>query len=143
MKQIKLVIGILFIRGVAFAQVASAPQVVGHLAGPGAPRAQPGLRLYGTDSGWTFEHRGKIVTLFGDTWPTANRPCEPPPTNDDAQGVLPLHNPDGGVPPLFFETSRESPQDFSAIQLFRGSISIPMGFGRIPATGFSEGVRAI
>jgi hypothetical protein len=40
------------------AQTASAPQVVGRLVGPGATLAQPGLRLYGTDLGWTFAHQG-------------------------------------------------------------------------------------
>jgi hypothetical protein len=133
----------LLVQGIASAQTASAPQVVGRLAGPGAPQAQPGLRLYGTDSGWTFEHRGKLVMLFGDTWPTANLPCEfPPPINDDAQGTLPLSNP-GGVPPLLFETSPSSPTDFDPIKMFRGSTSLVMGFGKIPTTGFSDGKNAI
>src|SRR5262245_41722267 len=100
MKPIGVICSVLFVPGLALAQTASPPVLVGHLAGPGAPVAQPGLRLYGTDSGWTFEHRGKLVMLFGDTWATPNTVCEAPPTNDDAQGVLPLCNP-GGVPPLF------------------------------------------
>jgi hypothetical protein len=133
----------LFIQAVASAQTAAPPQVVGRLAGPGAPVAQPGLRLYGTDSGWTFEHRGKLVMLFGDTWPTSNLPCEPvPPLNDDAQGLLPLRNP-GGIPPLFFETSASSPSDFDPIKIFRDGVSIPMGFGKLPSTGFSDGRNAI
>jgi hypothetical protein len=142
MKASRAVLGMVFLQGVAAAQTTSAPQFVGHLAGPGAPQAQPGLRLYGTDGGWTFEHRGQVVMLFGDSWPDSNLPCETPPLNDDAQGILPLHNP-GGIPPLFFQTKASSPQDFDPVQLIRGTTSLPMGFGKLPGTGFSDGRNAV
>jgi hypothetical protein len=142
MKASRAVCAFVFMQGAAAAQTASPPQFVGHLAGPGAPQAQPGLRLYGTDGGWTFEHRGQNIILFGDTWPDSNLPCEVPPMNDDAQGTLPLRNP-GGVPPLFFQTKASSPQDFDPIQIIRGTTSLPMGFGKLPGTGFSDGRNAI
>lgn len=143
MKAIRFVWGALFIQGIASAQTAAPPQVVGRLAGPGAPVAQPGLRLYGTDAGWTFEHKGKLVMLFGDTWPTSNLPCEfPPPINDDAQGALPLSNP-GGIPQLLFETKASSPTDFDPYKMFRGNTSLAMGFGKLATTGFSDGKNAI
>ncbi|HEX4336835.1 MAG TPA: hypothetical protein VH062_13040 [Polyangiaceae bacterium] len=44
---------------------------------------------------------------------------------------------------MTFETKANSPLDFDPIQLFRGSTSVPMGFGKIPGTGFSDGRRAI
>src|SRR5579871_4881632 len=119
MKASRAVWGVLLLQGVAAAQTTAPPQFVGHLAGPGAAQAQSGVRLYGTDGGWTFEHRGQIVMLFGDSWPDVNYPCEVPLVNDDAQGTLPLHNP-GGVPPLLFQTKASSPQDFDPVQLIRG-----------------------
>ncbi len=142
MRSLRVLLGIALVQQAALGQTISPPQAVGHLAGPGAASNPSGLRLYGTDSGWTFEHRGKLVILFGDTWPDANLPCEPPPTNDDAQGTLPLFAP-RGTPRVTFETKASSPLDFDPIQLFRGATSLPMGFGKIPATGFSDGRSAI
>jgi hypothetical protein len=138
MKHARLVVTLLLIQAHAAAQNASAPQVLGRLAGPGATPSQPGLKFYGTDSGWTFVHRGKLQILFGDTWSSSHTPCDPPAFNDDSQATLPLLNP-GGVPPLTFETQASSPTDLARIQVFRGSESLSMGFGQVPLTGFSDG----
>ena len=51
------------------AEIVATSEIVGRLAGPGAQLAQPGLAFYGTDLGWTVEHDGRLVMLFGDTWP--------------------------------------------------------------------------
>src|SRR4029077_11026592 len=50
--------------------IASKPEVIGVLAGPGTEHPPPDLRLYGTDLGLTYEHDGKNVVVFGDTWMT-------------------------------------------------------------------------
>ena len=133
---------LLFVQAEASAQTASPPQVLGRLAGPGGSLSQPGLKFYGTDSGWTFVHHGKLEILFGDTWTNSHFPCDPPPTNDDSQGILPLLNP-GGVPPLTFETVPSSPTDLATIHLFRGTESLSMGFGKVALTGFSDGHVAV
>ena len=56
------------------AQVAGPPQMLGSIAGPGSVVAPPDVRFYGTDLGWTFEHRGRHFMLFGDTWPHPRSP---------------------------------------------------------------------
>ena len=42
----------------AAAQVASPPQVIGTLAGPGSTPPDPNVAFFGTDLGWTVEHDG-------------------------------------------------------------------------------------
>ena len=48
------------------AQVASPPEFLGSIAGPGSVVEPAGVRFYGTDLGWTFEHKGQHLMLFGD-----------------------------------------------------------------------------
>ena len=64
--------------------------MLGSIAGPGAVVEPAGVRFYGTDLGWTFEHRGQHFMLFGDTWPHPRSPCDPLPHNDDSQVTFPL-----------------------------------------------------
>ena len=104
-------LSLLLLAASAAAQTAAPPEVVGPLVGPGASPAQPSLRLYGTDLGWTFEHQGRLVMLFGDTWPAAGSLCEGEPRNDDTVATLPLEPP-GGVPPLTFVTRPEAPEPY-------------------------------
>jgi len=52
-----------------------------------------GAAMYGTDLGFNFINGGKVNVLFGDTWSSANTPCELPPNNDDAQATLPIARP--------------------------------------------------
>lgn len=142
MKHIRVVGVLCLLQAPALAQTVSPPAVVGRLAGPGATPAPAGVHFYGTDSGWTFVHKGKLQILFGDTWATSHVPCDPPPLNDDTQGLLPLLNA-GGVPPVTFETQPASPADLARITVFRGSQSLSMGFGQVPLTGFSDGRNAV
>ncbi len=79
-------------------QVASPPQILGPLVGPGSATAQPGLAFFGTDLGWTVEHKGELRILFGDTDDVYNAVCFPQLHNDDSQGTMPLARPDTGVP---------------------------------------------
>lgn len=130
------------LRGVAPAQVALPPQVVGPLVGPGAAPAQPGLRLYGTDLGWTFEHEGRLLMLFGDTWSAARSLCDGEPRNDDTQAILPSTLP-AGVPPLTFLTHAEAPDEFAPLLLTRGDESLSLAYGQVPLAGFSDGRNAI
>jgi hypothetical protein len=52
-------------------------EMLGTIAGPTTPLAQPGLAFYGTDLGWTVEHDGTLLMLFGDTWPRATSCATP------------------------------------------------------------------
>ncbi len=120
----------------------SAPQWLGTLVGPHAPHAPSELQLYGADLGWSFEHDGQLVMLFGDTWASGSSICDNgPPTNDDTLASLPPTY-SGGVPTLRFATDPDTPAAFSAIHVMRGSESLSMGYGQAPVTGFSDGVHA-
>jgi hypothetical protein len=123
------------------AQTVGPPQVLGPIAGPGAVVAPAGVRFYGTDLGWTFEHRGQLFMLFGDTWPHAHSLCEPPPANDDSQATLPLAVP-ADRPELTIATSPEAPAEFARIEVLRGSESLSMGYLKTPQAAFSDGVDA-
>src|SRR5262245_43994459 len=79
----------------SLAQIVSPPEFLGPIAGPGSAVGPAGVRFYGTDLGWTFEHRGQHFMLFGDTWPHPQSMCEPLPHNDDSQATLPLAPPSG------------------------------------------------
>jgi len=126
----------------ADAQTAAPPEIVGRLVGPGVAPSPSGLRLYGTDLGWTFEHQGQLVMLFGDTWPTARSLCEGEPRNDDTVATLPLARP-AGVPPLTFVTRSEAPEQFAPMVVLRGAESLPMAYGQVPLAGFSDGTRGL
>jgi hypothetical protein len=105
---------------------------------------QPGLALYGTDLGWTFEHRGTLHMLFGDTWPRVDTVCDPPPAHDDSQASVPLAPPrPGELPPVTFVTDPDAPGEFDRIRLQRGSASLSLGFGEVPIAGFSTGRHAM
>ena len=117
-------------------------EIVGPMAGPNAPLAQPGLAFYGTDLGWTVEHDGQLLMLFGDTWPHARFLCETVPLNDDCQATLPL-TPPAGVPPLTFATQAGAPNALDPILVFRGTESLDMGFIRTPLAAFSDGTSVI
>ena len=125
-----------------FAQVVTPPQMLGTIAGPGAMAEPAGVRFYGTDLGWTFEHRGRHFILFGDTWPHARSPCETLPHNDDSQATLPLRLP-SGLPPLTIATDPAAPNEFARIRLLRGGESLVMGYNKTPLTAFSDGRDAV
>ena len=43
-----------------WSQIASPPQILGPLVGPGSIKPQPDLAFFGTDLGWTVEHQGEL-----------------------------------------------------------------------------------
>jgi len=124
----------------AYAQQVSAPSVVGWIAGPLATSNPSDQPVSGTDLGWTFEHRGQLFILFGDSW-NARSLCGPALSNDDAQGTLPLSTP-AGAPAITFFTRAESPQDFDGIRIYRNGESLSMAELQVPVAGFSDGVDA-
>lgn len=120
---------------------ASRPEVVGVLVGPGTENPPPDLNLYGSDLGLTYEHDGKLVIVFGDTWMSPTFVCdEPDPTNDDTMATLPIAY-SGGVPPLTFVTEANSPNDLGRIHLMRGTTSLGLGSAKVAMTAFSDGQR--
>lgn len=123
------------------AQTAAPPEIIGVLVGPGATPMPAGVRIYGNDLGWTFEHRGEVQILFGDTWPNARFLCDNVPLNDDSQATLPAALP-SGLPALTFLTRPGAPEELAPIVVLRGSESLSMGFGKVPVAGFSDGVDA-
>ena len=128
--------------GPAVAQMAGPPAYLGSIAGPGAVVAPSGVRFYGTDLGWTFEHHGTHYMLFGDTWPHDRSMCDPLPHNDDSQATLPLARPDG-LPPLTIATDPDAPAEFARIRLFTDGRSQVMGYNKTPLTAFSDGTDAV
>jgi hypothetical protein len=127
------------------AQRAEAPTYLGILAGAEAPQQPAGVRLYGTDLGWTFSHAGQLHILFGDSWRTSRSLCDVQlqgiDLNDDAQATLPLRYP-GGVPSITVSTQTASPE-FAEIELLRDGRSLDMSTNRTPLTGFSDGTRPV
>jgi hypothetical protein len=121
------------------AQVASLPQIVGHLVGPNVPKAQPDLAFWGTDLGWTVEHKGELQILFGDTDDTFDSVCRGQIHNDDSQGGLPLQPPATGVPPLTFLTDPNDPNVLQRLLVFRDGESLQMGYGQVPVAAYSDG----
>jgi hypothetical protein len=124
------------------AQVVSPPEMLGSIAGPGSVVDPAGVRFYGTDLGWTFEHRGQHFMLFGDTWPHPRSPCEALPHNDDSQATMPPERPPG-LPPLTIATDPDAPNEFARIRLFRDGESLVMGYNKTPLTAFSDGSDAV
>jgi hypothetical protein len=125
--------------------IVAAPETIGTLVGADAQSSSKSPRPYGTDLGYSFEHQGNLLMLFGDTWSSARSICDNgPPTNDDSIATLPLHYP-GKVPELSFATSADPATDtaiVSAIKVLRGAVSLALGYGQAPVTGFSDGVHA-
>ncbi len=122
--------------------IVTKPEVIGTLVGPDATYVNAGLRVYGTDMGSTFVHKGRHFVLFGDTWPDETFICENlSPSNDDTIATIPLDYP-GQVPSLDFYTQSNAPTEASLVHLYRGNDSLSLGFGLIPIIGFSDGVHA-
>jgi hypothetical protein len=120
-----------------------APELLGTLVGPGASPALGSASVYGTDLGYSFEHKGALMMLFGDTWSTVDSICKAPspPSNDDILGSLPLGY-TGGVPALDFLAGTDAPTEASRLRVLRGSESLNLGYGQAPVAGFSDGEHA-
>lgn len=118
------------------------PELIGPLVGPGATLAQTGLKLFGTDLGWTFEHRDKLVILFGDTMTYDRFYCEFHETvEDDALATL-SNVYAGGVPALSFVTRAGAAEDAASMRVMRDGRALSMGLAKTPLTGFSDGEHA-
>jgi hypothetical protein len=126
----------------AQAQQVGAPELLGTIAGPGAMQLPAGVKLYGTDLGWTFVHQGELRIFFGDTWPTDDSVCDGFPENDDAQATLPLAPPAVGAPPLSVDTPPGNPAEFARMLIFLGGRSLSLSYGQVPLAGWSDGARA-
>jgi len=133
----------------AASQTSDPPVLLGTLAGEAAPSTAQGVKLYGTDLGWTFVHDSQLYILFGDSWREENSVCSIAkgalPINDDVQATLPMTPPSesGPVPQLSIVTDPRAPQAFRAITVLRDGASLDMGLNRTPLAGFSDGEHAV
>jgi hypothetical protein len=123
----------------ASAQVASPPQILGPLVGPGSFTPQPGLAFFGTDLGWTVPHQGRLRILFGDTDDVFDAVCFPQLHNDDSQGTMPLERSDTGVPPVTMLTPPGDPNVLQRLVVTRKGESLAMGYGQVPVSAYSDG----
>lgn len=104
--------------------------------------SQPAVQLFGTDLGCSFVHQGKHMMLFGDTMPTARFYCDNHDiTQDDSTALLPLAPP-AKVPEPSFVTVPGDPSTYATLEVNRDGRPLPMGLGRTPVTGWSDGQRA-
>jgi hypothetical protein len=123
----------------ASAQIASPPQILGPLIGPGSVKPQTGLAFFGADLGWTVEHQGELHILFGDTDDVFNAVCFPQLHNDDSQGTMPLLRPGTGVPPVTMLTVPNDPNVLQRLIVTRKGESLAMGYGQVPVAAYSDG----
>ena len=126
-----------------WSQIASPPQILGPLVGPGSIKAQPDLAFFGTDLGWTVEHQGQLRILFGDTDDVFNAVCFPQLHNDDSQGTMPLKRPDTGVPPVTMLTAPGEPNVLQRLIVTRDGESLTMGYGQVPVSAYSDGKNLV
>ncbi|MFI5315549.1 MAG: hypothetical protein ACHQ6T_07600 [Myxococcota bacterium] len=134
-----LLLAIACVTPAARAQVASPPEIVGPLIGPGSQKVQPGLAFFGADLGWTVEHQGELRILFGDTDDVFNAVCFPQLHNDDSEGTLPLPRPEVGVPPVTMLTDPNDPDVLQRLIVVRKGESLAMGYGQVPVSAYSDG----
>ncbi|HKP64508.1 MAG TPA: hypothetical protein VJV78_47550 [Polyangiales bacterium] len=115
------------------------PRPIGPLVGANAQLAPAGVRVSGSDLGWTFAHRGRLIALFGDTVPYPNFYCDaPPPFEDDTVGSLPAVYA-GGVPRLEFVTRGAGSSDAAWLRVIKRGAPLSMGAFKTPLTGWSDG----
>jgi len=126
-----------------WSQIASPPQILGPLVGPGSIKPQPDLAFFGTDLGWTVEHEGQLRILFGDTDDVFNAVCFPQLHDDDSQGTMPLNRPDTGVPPVTMLTAPGEPNVLQRLIVTRNGESLTMGYGQVPVSAYSDGKNLV
>jgi len=147
MKKQVLLIGLLTAATGHGDPTATRTEVLGGFTGPGA-ELHPGnvepvrVRYYGTDLGWTYEHKGKLQILFGDTMetPQGRRAEQQPRLLDDVYGSIDLAEwPDpaqfgpGNIPRVLLG------QEPGTDQLVWLDPGIPMEGFKTPLAGFSNG----
>ena len=103
---------------------------------------QPGLRLYGTDLGFSFRHRQRMVMLFGDTWIEDDAICPPLPPSDDSVGWFFLGDDDDPEDCLDLRFHTDATGAARPIRVFKNGAQLPMGPLRTPITGWSDNRRA-
>lgn len=122
--------------------VPSRPRKLGLLVGSNAEYATPNVNLFGSDLASSFEHAGKIVVLFGDSYGQPDAACNTMfGQNDDLAGTLPLNRVEQ-MPKLTPITDPATPDEFRRVQLFRDGESVLLDQFKIPMTGFSDGTDA-
>lgn len=122
--------------------VPSRPRKLGMLVGFDAKYATPNVSLFGSDRASSFEHAGKIVVLFGDSYGQPDSTCGTMfGENDDMAGTLPLNRVEQ-MPKLAPVTEPSAPEQFRRVQLFRDGASVLLDQFKFPMTGFSDGTAA-
>jgi len=122
--------------------VPSRPRKLGMLVGFDAEYATPNVKVFGSDLASSFEHAGKIVMLFGDTYGQPDAACNTMfGQNDDMAGTLPLER-IAQMPKLAPVTEPASPDEFRRVQLFRAGAPVLLDQFKVPMTGFSDGDAA-
>lgn len=97
---------------------------------PADNRTESRYGLYGTDLGASFEHEGRMVFLFGDTWAVDGKYTEDRPVDGDAIAWSNDKDPDDGLT-LDFVTASDG--KYKAVQIPGVSLK---GF-EVPNGGFS------
>ncbi len=121
----------------------SKPRALGTFIGPNVDYKQDGLRLYGTDLGPSFEHDGKLVMIFGDTYSAPESACTSgDPKDDDLIGWLPLEWDGMSIPQVEVPTKPGMPTEFDPPVLYRGDEHVVLDAFKVPVVGFSDGEDA-
>ncbi|RYG36952.1 DUF4185 domain-containing protein [bacterium] len=94
-------------------------------------RTESRFGLRGTDLGASFEHKGRLVFLFGDTWPTGHNTPDRP-IDGDSIAFSNDKNPDDGLT-LDFLTASDS--DYLTVNV----PGLSLGGFEVPNGGFSDG----
>jgi hypothetical protein len=119
--------------------VAARPRNLGLLVGFEAQYTTPNVNIYGSDLASSFEHQGKVVMLYGDTYVKPDSACDTTlGENDDMAGTLPLER-GAEMPKLTPVTEPDNPEKFRTVHLFRDRESIVMDEFATPMSGFSDG----
>lgn len=118
--------------------VAGKPRVLSMLVGPSASYAAPDTEVFGSDMATSFQHEGKVIVLFGDTFSSIENACDNAPrTNNDMVGTLPLEL--GAEAPKLDVVRGASSTTFQGLKVFQGGASVTMSDFKIPIAGFSDG----
>ncbi len=102
---------------------------------------QPNLKLYGTDLGFSFLHRGQVYMLFGDTWIHDDFICQPPPLSDDSVARFRLSQDDDPEDCLDLHFPTRLNGEVRPIRVLDGSTELNMSAFRTPLTGWSDNVH--
>jgi len=144
-----LAITVLLAFPIAGSAVTASSDFICSLVGEGAHNGtnptgthQPNLKLYGTDLGFSFKFRNRVMMLFGDTWIEDDFICQPPPLSDDALGWITLSQDDDPDDCLDIHFPAEIKSgEVKPLRVFDGGTEVQMGAFRTPITGWSDNRR--